>query len=82
MSPAGVERTHPAMIARPRPDPAMIEAAIEAALDEAGIAGLCQEGQIEAAVGRVAQRWPAIARDELIEAAMTCAAARARTSRP
>ncbi len=81
MPEAPARTSHPARSGPPGADPAQIEAAIDAALDEAGIAGLCEDGQIEAAVGRVAARWPALDRDALIEAVTTSAADRARSLR-
>ncbi len=51
-------------------DAAAIEDALAGALEEAGLAGLCEEGQIEVAVGQVAVRFPNCAREALIEAAL------------
>ena len=64
-----------------RPDPLALEAALGAALEDAGLAGLCAEGQIEAAVGIIAARWPALDRGALFEAVTHCLADRARSLR-
>ena len=68
-------------MSEPHPDPLVLEAAIDDALEEAGIAGLCAEGRVEAAVSAVSAKWSCLNRAEIDEAVHQCWAQKERSGR-